>query len=485
MAIPTSITPMDISDTPHIQQKEASKFTIRRKKFFASFFSIGFFIPLIALVLTVMLYIAPFQLFPTIGTWFVVLEGIICTIGLWIILASICHDFATAQRVNPRSYEQLTSGLIALRARLGVNYLNEASSLEDMQKQIGMDAASGATNIIALKEAHDFYVELNKLLNDPLANIGFEWFWGTSYLNAWSMLHRCQEALIEVQPIDVVLRRALYDKQAIENSSMPNKSVLLERLTRAVRELDSHYTVYFEEQITSGDISVLRLKETFIKQDEILDQIITALKQLQPSIKIDTRKLPIDKDEHDLHTSQENMCRARVILRQVQQSVNSFRDDTWERLLRGRNRLLEAIALTGIITLIMLDIAILVPDAPTKNIIAATLFYIVGAVAGLFGQFYSESTHPTTVDDYGLTLARLIATPLLSGLAGVGGVFISVVLTAINGSQLPLANIFITNPEYLFIAALFGLTPSLIIKALQQRATQYADDLQSSKGPSL
>ncbi len=41
---------------------------------------------------------------------------------------------------------------------------------------------------------------------------------------------------------------------------------------------------------------------------------------------------------------------------------------------------------------------------------------------GLFSRIYRESLTSTAVDDYGLTLARLIATPLLSGLAGVGGV---------------------------------------------------------------
>lgn len=113
---------------------------------------------------------------------------------------------------------------------------------------------------------------------------------------------------------------------------------------------------------------------------------------------------------------------------------------------------------------------------------AATAFYLVGAVAGLFGRFYAESNSDHSKDDYGLFTARLIATPLLSGLAGVGGVLITVVLPVLSGQPIPgLDKIFTLNSEYLFAAIVFGFTPNLLIRSLQQRAQKFTNDLASSQ----
>jgi hypothetical protein len=80
---------------------------------------------------------------------------------------------------------------------------------------------------------------------------------------------------------------------------------------------------------------------------------------------------------------------------------------------------------------------------------------MVGAVAGLFGRIYRESQISTAFDDYGLSLTRLAATPLLSGLAGVGGVLLfSTLLTeplaSTTNTTLTVANIFaLSRPEFL------------------------------------
>jgi len=84
------------------------------------------------------------------------------------------------------------------------------------------------------------------------------------------------------------------------------------------------------------------------------------------------------------------------------------------------------------------------------------------------------------VDDYGLSLARLTATPLLSGLADVGGVllFSTLLFEPTTGSG---PKIFVLNqPDYIIAAAFFGLTPNLIIRGLQQRSEKYISALQSS-----
>jgi hypothetical protein len=95
--------------------------------------------------------------------------------------------------------------------------------------------------------------------------------------------------------------------------------------------------------------------------------------------------------------------------------------------VHARNILLVTIFITGIFTYLLLGIAI-VNKASVSSVVAAAAFYVVGEVAGLFSWLYRGSQIDTIIDDYGLSMARLIATPLLSGLAGVIGVLITVML---------------------------------------------------------
>jgi hypothetical protein len=162
-------------------------------------------------------------------------------------------------------------------------------------------------------------------------------------------------------------------------------------------------------------------------------------------------------------------------------------------------------SITGLVTHILLCVAIIMGKPNTSILLGATAFYMVGAVTGLFGRFYNESNKNSGgIDDYGLSQARLIATPLLSGLAGVGGVLITIILyttllmPAVNNStaatshsrmvasdqtvQITLEDIFRADePSYLLTAAVFGLAPNLIISGLQQRTQKYTSDLQKSK----
>jgi hypothetical protein len=143
-------------------------------------------------------------------------------------------------------------------------------------------------------------------------------------------------------------------------------------------------------------------------------------------------------------------------------------------------------------------------------IVAAGAFYLVGAIVGLFNRLYSESGEGAAIEDYGLSWARLLLTPVLSGLAAVGGVLITAMLIGVvNGSILmprpgppgaepaqppPAAAsqpaeparpdaIFSLDryPFGLVVAAVFGLTPGLLIRRLKSEGEIYKDDLQRSE----
>jgi hypothetical protein len=125
-------------------------------------------------------------------------------------------------------------------------------------------------------------------------------------------------------------------------------------------------------------------------------------------------------------------------------------------------------------------------------VVAAAAFYLVGAMIGLFNRLNGESTTQNDVEDYGLTTVRLILTPVLAGIAAVAGVFLSAmaaggVSAAIPGSPpsggLPMVwTVFnlTTNPFALVLAAVFGLSPGLLINGIQAQAEKYKTALKST-----
>jgi hypothetical protein len=170
-------------------------------------------------------------------------------------------------------------------------------------------------------------------------------------------------------------------------------------------------------------------------------------------------------------------------IQQVKHALNGYQDNLRDTLVRGRTNVFKAIALTGFVTYVLLCIVILWNGSAIGT---AAAYYMIGAIAGLFVSFYNEANaKEAPADDYGLLLSRLIATPLLSGLAGIGGVIITATLFNLGAGKTPgLGMIFngTVTIDYLLAAAAFGYAPKLIIGSLQQRALKFSTDLQNSKG---
>jgi hypothetical protein len=118
-------------------------------------------------------------------------------------------------------------------------------------------------------------------------------------------------------------------------------------------------------------------------------------------------------------------------------------------------------------------------------------------VVGLFNRLYQESSSDNAVEDYGLTVARMNLTPVLSGLTALGGVLIVAMALATFSGQLfspgaaPTSSVaaldaifnLCTNPVGMLLAGVFGLTPSLLIGALQSTAERYCDGIKSTAAP--
>lgn len=219
---------------------------------------------------------------------------------------------------------------------------------------------------------------------------------------------------------------------------------------------------------------------------------------------------------------------ARQDLRQVRTRIDNYIKQQWEGLINYRNTLMGTSLFTSVFTYILL-VSVIIAKAPPTIIMGMALFYFVGAGVGLLSRLTSEfNSNNPSINDYGLTAARIIVTPVLSGLAALLGVALATMLTlslttfqpnttssasptttpvvvativATTGTSTtiqftvsqqppasnkpaypPLQNIYdlTQNPQGIVFAAIFGFLPSLVIGLLQQQAQTIQSQIQSS-----
>ena len=278
--------------------------------------------------------------------------------------------------------------------------------------------------------------------------------------------------------------------------------------------------------------------------------------------------------------AQQTEEQARADLRQARIAINTYITNRWAGLIESRNRLIEISFLASIFVYLLFIIAI-IGKAPGPSLAAGLAFYFVGVVAGLFPRLAPKmsvssqppqakktpskankqskaagkpakaadqsngskangngksagqrgSTPPDTStkgdsipsDDYGLTMARILVTPVFSGLAALIGVGLATMLsitlvaltpmqsssstststpTAIVATVTPTAAVSTatapgsrTIPNYpsldqvynlsgnvqgVIFALIFGFLPSLVINALQKEDAAMLGQLKST-----
>jgi hypothetical protein len=459
--------------TPSLDQPEYTfwdSVRIRIMCYWASFILTGVMIPIVSSAILVTTYFSFPDLvkhLPSIisldsgSAWHILLLTHVITIILWLVAALVCYPFASAQSARSGNYGLLKACLCHLRAKLGIDGSDHELRVleykyEDIKKAIdqirsmhkplderNIHCDQDSCNQEALKTALASYIDLRKMLyHSPT---GLLWAFGSGYCNAWRLVHQAEEAIIEFDCTEEITYGAMRDQMALQGSAISARDQLLNSLIQAVKVLQPAAGVYLNgQQPDKGSVTSADPKEEAM---------------------------------------------ARSALRRVRNVLNSLQDRGREGLLRARNRLLASIAITGIVTHVLLCITILLNGIPNPSnpdpLVAATAFYLVGAVTGLFGRFYQESMTECAVDDFGFSTTRLIATPLLSGLAGIGGVLLLTTLAALGGlgtqNGLELGQIFVVKAHLLLMAAVFGLTPNLLITGLQNTARKYESDIQSSR----
>lgn len=360
--------------------------------YMAAFLDIALIIPTIAAVATVFAYVGG----PTwLGDWLRFLAlgtGAVAAVAIGLSLIALYRPmFTAADRAQPESYGEVRQRADGLAARL---------------ERLHANPVVAGTSTISEATSHW------QALERDLARSGPQWAIGSGYLNALTRLHRAEEALISVQPVDDLLADALFDEMRLSGARLTDVDHLRGKLRAAVKALSSTAAATYLIEPIRGDRVADAASSTDTSQNGSTHMSEAGLEPLTTS-------------------------EARVALRQVRRAINDFRDESRARLIRARTRLLATMTLTGFITYVLLAFAVNVRESsraagglgPGDPIVAAAAIYLVGAVVGLFNRLYVESGDDAAGEDYGLSRARLLLTPMLSGVAAVGGVLITGMLS--------------------------------------------------------
>jgi hypothetical protein len=270
------------------------------------------------------------------------------------------------------------------------------------------------------------------------------WALASGYINVLRALHRADEALILVESSEAAVGDALHDSLSLEGSTIGNVKRLLGILSVAM------------DRVSPASAAVF---------------------------------LPPDADRSTAADKALGDREAREALREVRHAVNEYRDDRQDGLVRARNRLVWTMLAVGITTYLLLSLA-LVAGVGVRYVQAVAVLYLVGAIVGLFNRLRIDVSQSSAVEDFGLSQARLVVTPLVSGLAAVGGVYLIAMAPALlptgstGAADAPqLAQVFdlAKNPIGLVYAAIFGLAPGTLTSRLTAASARLQRDLQSTE----
>jgi hypothetical protein len=263
------------------------------------------------------------------------------------------------------------------------------------------------------------------------ARASTKWTSGAGYVEVLSRLHRAEEALIRFDSAGTVIAGGQLDDSRVDGSRIAQSRKLLEI-------------------------------------------VATAIKQLETT--------PADST-------------ARAALARVRRTINDFRDDRRFALVRQKGTVTATAILMAATAYSLLGVA-MIWGVGRSEIAAAAAFYLVGATVGVFAQLQSLARTRVLEEDYGLRRVRLYQTPLFCGIAAVGGVVVTTMLLALTpvptdsasgpkqAENPPSLDKIFDLKEYpinILIAAIFGLTPSLLITRLHSAGEQYKADLKSTE----
>ena len=439
------------------QSNTPSTFAAWFKTYRAGFVNACVLLPTITALFTIFFYF----LIPTIP-WLpnnrlsVLISGVLLAFFAMVLVAFFRCSAATYEEGNVQSYSNSEINLNFLETRLTImkqfreNPPEHETAEDVLLRNVGLTEAENA-----LQKAKRIRETCN----------GYHWITGAGYAYLSQALHQAEEAFIKMEPVFMLISEAKHDQAALQDANISNNTEMFEQLRQAIEDLDSHYK---QPKQHNDFVEFWREKLLLLLTSD--EKVAIQPHHQEPA--------------HSRASLAERERQARVTIFFVRHTLNDYRVNRLFELVQQRSNLVLAITVTGVITYILICLALLSPLSDLATIFqAATAYFFVGAAAGLFGRLYSVSTEERMTNSYGLPTARTNAAAHLSGIAGVGGVFVIQALLQVANFSYPGHAIqpFAFSLPNLLIAATFGLTPNLLITNLQKQAQQTISDLESTK----
>jgi len=187
-------------------------------------------VPIIATIICIATYLglnlkAPVSLTDIgwVDTIIPLLVGIILTLIIWTLLASLCRRFTAVDRANVKSYYALINHLSTL------NYYIDILPA-DKTKEVMQDRESFC---LALKEKSS------------------SWILDNGYIALWDLMNSAEEALITVAPLEKVIADAVYDEMRLNDSKIVNREDWIKKLRSAVKKLDPCAVNYLKPAVVT------------------------------------------------------------------------------------------------------------------------------------------------------------------------------------------------------------------------------------------
>lgn len=306
--------------------------------------------------------------------------GLAAGLGVYVVFG-LCGMLTTdREQASPRTYSEFQGRFCAFKARLAGAWAAHTGC----SASAGSPVCTCPGVLVALVEAQSQVCHIESLLTKRDAR----WVRVIGYVVLWQTLHDAEEALIEASNPDAVAA-GLLDEMRLEGSN-------------------------------------------FTRHEELIDRIRLALPVVSPEA------APyLIKPAPTAPTSPTDIPTARVVLRDVRDSFNTWQDDRYGALARTRNNLYRQVTWVAMAVYIMLVLAILATgDHDHEAIQAGVSFVAIGGIVGLMSSWTGEKTSDKTVEDFGLARAELFQTFVLSGVAGFIGAVLYLVAPALVGFDL-------------------------------------------------
>ncbi len=441
-------------------------------------------LPFLAALITIIAYLSPAP--PPAGAFFdslgpgnmVVILGLIITLVLWSLLAIPCMRFATAGGARRSDCEGLKGEVRALENRLKVaNEKDEVTQDNALEHKKARD--------IVIKDVEADVANIKDRLNSK----GLHWL-STGYVSLWARINQADEAIIDVLPCETVIESAKYEKLRLKNSLVPDSEDYLKLLDKAIQTLSSGpnrssqdtnlqhslaqaMLALLEDGIDSSGLSASAEEPlSHSHQQDKANKLQQYMAQAMLALLKKAADPPSPSTANNGQVSQQCEQEARADIRKVKAALHNFTNQRWDGLVRARNQLMVTAFLTTFFTYILVVIAI-IAKVPLMNTLDAMVFYFLGAIVGLFGRLADERNADTAIDDYGLSMARIIVTPLISGLAALVGVLFVTTSSTID-------TIYKINLQNLLFASVLGFAPNILISFLRNKSEAIKGQINSA-----